>query len=91
MLQDVRSAAEDYKPSTSRTLEIQLRDARAGDGDSDISTEQKPLGHADLATTTTMIYTHVLSIGRRAVRSTWTLRPALRRRKTGASEIPLPA
>lgn len=69
MLQDVRSAAEDHKPSTSCTLEILLRDALAGDGDSDISTEQKPLGHADVATT--MNYTHVLSIGRRVVRSTW--------------------
>lgn len=58
MLQDVKSAAEDYKPSTFRTLEILPRDA-----------EQKPLGHADVATT--MIYIHVLSIGRRVVRSTW--------------------
>lgn len=69
MLQDVRSAADDHKPSTSRTPEILPGDALAGEGDSNISAEQKPLGHADVATT--MIYTHVLAIGRRVVRSTW--------------------
>lgn len=55
-----------------------------GDDESDISIEQKPLGRIDVAIT--MFYTHVLSIGRWVLRSTWDS-PA----SNAAPELPLSA